>query len=161
MQWSPRRAETAALAAMGLGLALACAFLDAAVRVLVGAGALLVLVLVVRDLVARPRLSAGPDGVDVRSWTRARHLPWRGLRVDVRINRRLGVRSRTLELDTASGPDDEGILVVLGRWDLGADPDGAAVALHRLRPAVDSRATPSRQTVNPTASSTTPSDTTP
>src|SRR4051812_50122870 len=92
MQWSPRRGETAALAAMGLGLAVAAAFLDAAGRVLVGAGALLVLVLVVRDLVARPRLSAGPDGVDVRSWTRARHLPWRGLRVDVRINRRLGVR---------------------------------------------------------------------
>jgi hypothetical protein len=137
MQWSPRRGETAALAAMGLGLAVAAAFLDAAGRVLVGAGALLVLVLVVRDLVARPRLSAGPDGVDVRSWTRARHLPWRGLRVHVRINRRLGVRSRTLELDTASGPDDEGILVVLGRWDLGADPDDVAVALHELRPAVD------------------------
>src|SRR3954466_1902267 len=103
MQWSPRRGETAALAAMGLGLAVAAAFLDAAGRVLVGAGALLVLVLVVRDLVARPRLSAGPDGVDVRSWTRARHLPWRGLRVHVRINRRLGFRSRTLELDTPPG----------------------------------------------------------
>src|SRR3954464_15270962 len=148
MQWSPRRGETAALAAMGLGLAVAAAFLDAAGRVLVGAGALLVLVLVARDPVARPRLSggpsgarpgwsAGPDGVDVRSWTRARHLPWRGLRVHVRINRRLGVRSRTLGLDTASGPDDEGILVVLGRWDLGADPDDVAVALHGLRPAVD------------------------
>jgi hypothetical protein len=123
------------LAVVGLGLAVAAVFLDAAGRVLVGAGALLVLVLVGRDLVARPRLSAGPDGVDVRSWARARHLPWRGLRVDVRVNRRLGIRSRTLELDTAAGPDDEGVLVVLGRRDLGADPDDVARVLHGLDPA--------------------------
>src|SRR4051812_4604232 len=165
MQGSPRRGETAALAAMGLGLAVAAGFLGAAGRGAGGAGARLaavgrgpaappaspaaagggpgaagappVLLPVVRALGPRPRLSAGPDGVDVRSWTRARHLPWRGLRIHVRINRRLGFRSRTLELDTASGPDDEGILVVLGRWDLGADPDDVAVALHGLRPAVD------------------------
>src|SRR3954453_22884014 len=108
MQWSPRRGETAALAAMGLGLPVPAAFLDAAGRVLVGAGALLVLVLVVRDLVARPRLSAGPDGVGVLSSTKDRALAWRGVRIHVRIHRRLGFRCRTLELDTASGPDDEG-----------------------------------------------------
>jgi hypothetical protein len=134
VQWSPRPGETAALGVVGLGLALAALFLDTAGRVLVGAGVLLVLLLVARDLMARPRLSAGPDGVDVRSWSRARHLPWRGLRVHVQVTRRLGVRSRTLELDTAAGPDDEGVLVVLGRRDLGADPDEVARALRALDP---------------------------
>ena len=134
MQWSPRPSETVALVAIGLGLGLALVFLDSAGRVLVGAGALLLLGLAARDLMARPRLTAGPDGVDVRTWTRGRHLPWPGLRVRVRESRRLGVRSRTLELDTASGPDDDGVLVVLGRRDLGADPDEVARALRALAP---------------------------
>ena len=136
MQWSPRRAETVALAAIGLGLALAVLVLDAAGRVLVGTAALLVLGIAVRDVVVRPRLAAGPDGVDVRSWTTRRHLPWPLLRVRVRETRRFGVRSRTLELDTAAGPDDEGVLVVLGRRDLGTDPEEVARALLALDPTV-------------------------
>jgi hypothetical protein len=136
VQWSPRPAETGALAAIGLGLALAVLVLDAAGRVLVGAAAVLVLVVVVRDAVARPRLRAGTDGVEVRGWTTRRHLPWRRLRVQVRETRRFGVRSRTLELDTAAGPDDAGVLVVLGRRDLGADPEEVARALRALDPTV-------------------------
>lgn len=134
MQWSPRAGETAALVAIALGLALALLILDAPGRVLVGGGALLLLALAARDVLARPRLAAGPDGVDVRTWTRGRHLPWAGLRVRVRETRRLGVRSRTLELDTASGPWDDGVLVVLGRRDLGADPEEVARALRALDP---------------------------
>jgi hypothetical protein len=134
VQWSPRPAETVALAAVGLGLALAVLVLDAPGRVLVGGGALLMLALVVRDLLARPRLSAGPDGVDVRSWSGGQHLPWPGLRVRVRETRRLGMRGRTLELDTAAGPDDDGVLVVLGRRDLGADPQRVARELQALDP---------------------------
>jgi hypothetical protein len=134
VQWSPRPAETMALAAVGLGLALAVVFLDAPGRVLVGAGAVLMLVLVVRDVLARPRLSAGPDGVDVRSWTRGQHLAWPGLRVRVRETRRLGMRGRTLELDTAAGPEDDGLLVVLGRRDLGADPEQVARELQGMNP---------------------------
>jgi hypothetical protein len=134
VQWSPRPGETAALVVVALGLGLALVALDAPGRVLVGAGALLLLALAVRDLLGRPRLTAGPDGVDVRTWIRGRHLPWPGLRVRVRESRRLGVRSRTLELDTASGPEDDGVLVVLGRRDLGADPDDVARALRALDP---------------------------
>jgi len=134
VQWSPRPGETAALAAVGLGLALALVVLDAPGRVLVGAGALLLLALAVRDVLARPRLSAGPDGVDVRTWTRGHHLPWGLLRVHVRETRRFGVRSRTLELDTAAGPDDAGVLVVLGRRDLGSDPGEVARTLRELDP---------------------------
>ena len=134
MQWSPRPGETVALASVGLGLALTVLFLDTPGRVLVGAGAVLLLVLVARDVLVRPRLSAGPDGVDVRGWTGGHHLPWPGLRVRVRATRRLGMRGRTLELDTAGGPDDDGVLVVLGRRDLGADPEQVARDLRALDP---------------------------
>jgi hypothetical protein len=134
VQWSPRAGETVALVVLGLGLGLAVVFLDAAGRVLVGAGALLVLGLAVRDVLTRPRLAAGPDGVDVRGLTGGVHLPWARLQVRVRETRRLGMRSRTLELDTAAGPDDDGHLVVLGRRDLGTDPDAVARALRALDP---------------------------
>jgi hypothetical protein len=120
--------------AIGLGLALAVLVVDATGRVLVGAAALLVLVLAVRDVVARPRLAAGPGGVDVRTGVARRHLPWPGLRIRVREVRRFGIRGRTLELDTAAGPDEEGVLVVLGRRDLGADPEAVARELRALHP---------------------------
>ena len=134
MTWSPRTAETAALAVLGAGLALGVVVVDPLGRVLVGAGALLVLALVARDLLTRPRLRAGPDGVDVRGLTGGVHLPWALLRVRVRESRRLGVRNRTLELDTAPDADDDGVLVVLGRRDLGADPDEVARQLRALDP---------------------------
>jgi hypothetical protein len=136
VQWSPRGEETVALIVIGLGLGVAVVLVDAPGRLLVGAGALLLLGLAVRDLLLRPRLSAGPDGVDVRRISGRRHLPWPGLRVRVRETRRWGFRSRTLELDTAAGPDDEGVLVVLGRRDLGADPEAVARALRELNPTV-------------------------
>lgn len=134
MQWSPRGAETAALAAVGTGLALAAVVLDPAGRLLAGAAAVLVFALVVRDLLIRPRLSAGPDGVRVRTLTERRSLTWPEVRVAVRVTRRLGMSSRILELDTATGPDDAGVLVLLGRRDLGADPDDVARALRGLDP---------------------------
>ena len=134
MQWSPRPAQTVVLGLLGLALALTVLVLDAPGRILVGTAALLVLALAVRDLVARPRLSAGPDGVQVRSWSTRRHMPWPLLRIRVRASRRLGVTSRALELDTAAGPDDEGVLVLLGRRDLGADPEEVARALRALDP---------------------------
>jgi hypothetical protein len=134
MQWSPRAAETAAEAAVAAGLALSLVLLDPPGRVLVGAAALLLLVLVVHDLRTRPRLRADRDGVVVRTWTGRRHLPWPLLRVRVRVTRRLGVSTRTLELDTAAGPADDGVLVVLGRRDLGADPEVVARALRALDP---------------------------
>jgi Bacterial PH domain len=134
VQWSPRRTQVAVLVLIGLGLALAAVFLDTAGRVLVGAAAVLALSLALRDGLARPRLSAGPDGVHVRTGLTRKHLPWRRLQVRVGTNRRLGLRSTVLELDTAAGPDDDGVLVLLGRWDLGADPADVARALRALDP---------------------------
>jgi hypothetical protein len=134
VQWSPRPAQAVVLALVGLLLASAAIFLDPAGRLLVGTAALAALALAVRDVVARPRLAAGPDGVDVRSVFSRRHLPWPLLRVRVRTTRRLGISSRALELDTAAGPDDAGVLVLLGRRDLGADPEDVARALGGLAP---------------------------
>ena len=134
MQWSPRPGETVALVAVALGLGLALVVLDSPGRLLVGAGVLLLLVLGARDVLVRPRLAAGSDGLDVRTWTGRRHLPWAGLGVHVRESRRWGMRSRTLELDTSAGPDEDGVLVVLGRRDLGADPEEVARALRGLDP---------------------------
>jgi hypothetical protein len=134
VQWSPRRGETAALAVVAAGLGLALIVLDAPGRLLVGTAIVLLLVVVAHDLWVRPRLTAGSDGVDVRTWTGRRHLPWPGLGVRVHATRRLGIPRRTLELDTAAGPDDDGVLVVLGRRDLGADPEQVAHALRGLDP---------------------------
>lgn len=136
VQWSPRIGETVALGVVGLGLALAVLAVDTAGRLLVGAAALLVLALAARDLMLRPRLAAGPDGVVVRTLGRRSELPWPALRVQVRATRRFGVTNRVLELDTARGPDDDGVLVLLGRRDLGADPEEVARALRALDPRI-------------------------
>jgi hypothetical protein len=134
VQWSPRVGETVALSAIGLGLALAVFAVDTAGRLLIGAAALLVLGLAARDLLLRPRLAAGPAGVVVRNLGGRAELAWPQLRVDVRTTRRFGVSNRVLELDTAAGPDDDGMLVLLGRRELGADPEDVARALRDLAP---------------------------
>ncbi|PWW22165.1 PH (Pleckstrin Homology) domain-containing protein [Geodermatophilus normandii] len=134
MQWSARTAETVTLGLAGALLALGALTLDAAGRVLVGAAGALLLAVALRDVVLRPRLTADGAGVVVRTLGGRDRLPWAGLRVRLRTTRRLGVRSRLLELDTAAGPDDAGTLVLLGRRDLGADPAAVARALEALRP---------------------------
>lgn len=135
MQWSARTAETGVLATGGVLLALAALTLDTGGRVLVGAAGALLLALALRDVVLRPRLAADEGGVVVRTLTGRTCLPWPVLRVRLRVSRRLGLRSRLLELDTATGPDDDGTLVLLGRRDLGTDPAAVARALEELRPA--------------------------
>jgi hypothetical protein len=135
MTWSPPTWDTAATAALGFLLAVGVVVVaDAPGRVLAAGGAVLLLGQATRDLLTRPRLAAGPDGVVVRSLTGRTTLPWTGLRVRVRETRRFGLRGRTLELDTAAGPHDDGELFVFGRRDLGADPGTVARALWELDP---------------------------
>jgi hypothetical protein len=126
VQWSPRVGETVAAAAVGVALALAAALVDPVGRVLVGAAALVLLALAARDLLTRPRLRAGAHGVTVRSLGGTTTIPWAVLQVRVRVTRRLGVRGRTLELEDRS---DDAVLVVLGRRDLGEEPQTVADAL--------------------------------
>jgi hypothetical protein len=134
VEWSTRAAETVALVVAGVVLAVVAALLDPLGRVLVGAAAVLLLLLALRDRVLRPRLATDPDGLLVRRLSGTVELPWALLRVQVRETRRWGVRSRLLELDTATGPDDDGVLVLLGRRDLGTDPEVVARALRDLAP---------------------------
>ena len=136
VQWSPRAASTAVRAAAALAFALAALLLapDLVGRVMLGAVALGLAVATLLDLLARPRLAAGPDGVVVRTWAGRRHLPWRGLRARVRTTRRFGLVSRTLELDTDPAVDEDGVLVVLGHRDVDAPLDEVARRLHALNP---------------------------
>ncbi|MFW3171539.1 PH domain-containing protein [Geodermatophilus sp. CPCC 206100] len=134
MEWSARTVETAVLAVLGVVLAGAALVVEPVGRVLLGGAALLALALALRDRLLRPRLAAGPEGVAVRTLSGLLTLPWPHVRVQVREARRWGLRSRLLELDTANGPDDPGVLVLLGRRDLGADPADVARALRHLRP---------------------------
>jgi hypothetical protein len=137
VQWSPKPLRTAGIvaAALVLGLAAAAFVGDWPGRILLGTATLGLTLLAVHDLVARPRLSAGPDGVVVRSWSGSRLLPWAGLRAQVRTTRRLGVLSRTLEIDVEPVLDEDGVLVVLGRRDLGAPVDEVARRLREMNPA--------------------------
>jgi hypothetical protein len=134
VEWSTRAAETVALVVAGVVLVVVAALLDPVGRVLVGAAAVLLLLLALRDRVLRPRLETDPDGLLVRRLSGTMELPWALLRVRVRETRRWGVRARLLELDTATGPDDDGVLVLLGRRDLGTDPEQVARALQDLAP---------------------------
>jgi Bacterial PH domain len=127
VQWAPRTGEVVATAAAGLGLALAVLLVDPLGRLLVGAAALLLVGLAVRDAVLRPRLSAGAEGVTVRALSGRTTIPWPQVRVRVRTQRRWGLRARTLELEDRA---DDAVLVVLGRRELGADPQTVAEALH-------------------------------
>jgi hypothetical protein len=120
-----------ATAALGLGLALAVPLVDPVGRLLVGGAAVLLLALAAHDALLRPRLSAGDDGLTVRALGGARTIPWWRLAVRVRSQRRWGLRARTLELEDRA---DDAVLVVLGRRELGADPDTVAAALQAHLP---------------------------
>ncbi|MCA1227353.1 PH domain-containing protein [Saccharopolyspora sp. 6M] len=76
----------------------------------------------------RPRLRADPSGIALRGFTGTRYHPWAQVRVEVRSRQRFGLSTSTLELDTESGE-----LVVLGKLDLGEDPQDVADALDVLR----------------------------
>jgi hypothetical protein len=130
VQWSPRSGEVVATAAAGLGLAFAVLLVDPLGTVLVGAAALLLLGLAVRDAIARPRLAADADGVRARSLTGATSIGWAQLEVRVRTQRRWGLRATTLELEDTA---DDAVLVVLGRRELGTDPESVARHLHAAR----------------------------
>lgn len=82
--------------------------------------------------VARPRLTADRDQLQVGRLRGPRRWPWRDVhRIDVVRTRRLGRDSSALELDVVD-PDGAERLVVLTRLDLGADPVLVAQELREL-----------------------------
>jgi hypothetical protein len=142
VQWSPKRGRTALVAVAAVLLGIAAAVVgDWPGRILLGIASLGLAVDAVHDLVARPRLAAGPDGVVVRGWAGARRLSWEGLRTQVRTTRRLGMLSRTLEIDVEPALDEDGLLVVLGHRDLGAPVEEVLRQLRAMNPAAPPRGT--------------------
>lgn len=108
---------------------------DAPGQLLAGVAAVGLAVAAASATRARPRLSAAPDGLTVRRLTWTLHVPWS--RVDqVRVlrTRRLGRETSLLELDLRSATGEDERLVVLGRLELGEDPEDVADALAFYRP---------------------------
>jgi hypothetical protein len=81
--------------------------------------------------IARPRLRADADGIEIRRLTGRQSWPWRAVRIRVSTTRRLGRSVSLLELDAQDDDDqdDEGHLIVLGWLDLGTEPAEVAAAL--------------------------------
>ena len=84
---------------------------------------------------ARPRLAVRPDGLVLRRLTWTLDVPWSRVdRMRILRTRRLGRESSLLELDLRDEQGDER-LVVLGRLDLGEDPEEVLEALQGHRAA--------------------------
>ena len=130
VHWSTRPGETLVAAAVAVVLGAGVLLVDTPGRVLLGAATLLLVAVVVRDLVLRPRLLADEAQVVVATLGGRTVIPRERLRARVRTGRRLGMRSTTLELEDTG---DDTVLLVLGRRDLGTDPEqvGAQLLGHR------------------------------
>lgn len=100
-------------------------------RVLLGVVALLLVLAGVFTSVARPRLAADQSGIAVRGLAGTRRWTWAEVNVRLVRTRRLGRETATLEVDAENA--DPPALVVLGRFDLGADPEDVVEALLDLR----------------------------
>jgi PH (Pleckstrin Homology) domain-containing protein len=100
-------------------------------RVLLGVVALLLALTGLYTTVARPRLAADREGIAVRGLTGTRRWAWAEVNVRLVRTRRLGRESATIEVDAENA--EEPALVVLGRFDLGADPQDVVDELLALR----------------------------
>lgn len=96
-------------------------------RVLLAVVALALALIGLFGTVARPRLTADAGGVTVRGLTGRRHWSWAEVQVRLVRTRRFGREVATVEVD--ADPD----LVVLGWFDLGADPADVMDTIHALR----------------------------
>jgi Bacterial PH domain len=119
-QWEPSTAGIAGCGVAGIVMAIACVTLitDLPGRILTGIAAVGLILFASVSWRARPKLAITSDGLVVRGWWRTQLLRRPDIKI-VRITefRRIGRKVRLLEIDTA----DERLLI-LSRWDLGADP---------------------------------------
>jgi hypothetical protein len=79
--------------------------------------------------IARPRLTADAEGIEVRRLLGRQRLPWGSVRISVTASRRFGRQVSLLELDTDDEQAPDGGLIVLGWLDLGTEPELVAEAL--------------------------------
>ncbi|MHA6797786.1 PH domain-containing protein [Bounagaea algeriensis] len=100
---------------------------EAVDRLFIGVIALALLALTGYATACRPRLRADPHGVTVHGLRGRRRFGWSEVTPRTHEQRRHGRTTRTVELETTGGE-----LFVLGRFDLGADPEDVAAELERL-----------------------------
>ena len=110
---------------------------DPAGRLLIGVTAVVLALAALSGTRARPRLTAGPDGIGIGGLRGLTDFAWSQVR-DVKIvrTRRFGRDSSMLEIETF-GPGERDVgerLHVFGRLDLGTDPEEVGDALLALRP---------------------------
>ena len=119
-QWEPPAAGIVAAGIIGVVLGAGAVMLitDVPGRVLVGVAALGLLVFAVMSWRTRPKLAIDSGVLVFRGWWGTRQLGPTDIQF-VRITefRRIGRKVRLLEIDATDGR-----LLVLSRWDLGADP---------------------------------------
>lgn len=125
--WGSPRSALIALACLAAVAALASAGIgragDGPGAVLLGVLAAVLAALALYGSAVRPRLSAGADGVRVRTLAGTLAAPWQRTRIALPRTRRLGREVETLELELLRDPaESDPTLVVLGRFELGADP---------------------------------------
>lgn len=129
--WSP----AAGLVALAWVLAVAAlgwtAFAsDPGGRILTGLASVGLLLFALFGTIARPRLAATAEGVEIRRLLGRQSWPWRSVRINVTVTRRFGRKVSMLELESEpTNADDDGTLVVLGWLDLGTEPEEVAAAL--------------------------------
>jgi Bacterial PH domain len=128
VHWTPRPAETWGTAVAAAVAAAIAATLDPAGELLLGVAAALLAGIAGTDLLLRPRLRADANGIEVRTLSVRRALPWAEVsRVRVDEHSRFGRTARTLEVDAGD------TLVLLSRRALGTDPRDVADALAAIR----------------------------
>ncbi|NTY61634.1 PH domain-containing protein [Mycolicibacterium sphagni] len=126
-EWGPKIGAIAGLGIAGILMAIGCVTVvtDPPGRILTGIAAVGLLAFAFGSWRARPKLAITGDGLVYRGWFRSQMLRRPDIAL-IRITefRRIGRKTRLLEIETAADR-----LIVLSRWDLGADPLGVLDAL--------------------------------
>jgi len=119
-QWEPPASGivAAGILAVILGFGAVMLVTDPPGRVLVGLAAVGLLVFALMSWRSRPKLAITDGALVFKGWWQTRHLGHADIKL-IRITefRRIGRTVRLLEIDGTDGR-----LLVLSRWDLGADP---------------------------------------
>lgn len=119
-EWAPPAAGIAGCGVAGILMAIASMTLvtDPPGRILTGIAAAGLILFAGMTWRARPKLAITPGGLVLRGWFRTQLLQHSDIKI-IRITefRRHGRNVRLLEVETVGGG-----LVILSRWDLGANP---------------------------------------
>jgi hypothetical protein len=131
LRFGPDRRVTAATGGLALIAAAGSALSgDVGGRLLFAGAALLLLAYTVSDLIFWPRIVASSaGGLELRAPSGSEHAAWHEVAaIHADSRQRLGLRSVTLEIETAAG------LYVFSRRALGADPEAVAGLIRAVDP---------------------------